>query len=228
MDPASFGTAIGRSERTIYNYESGETAPGSKVLQKIAEVAGVSESWLLTGNGPMLQPGQGDGKKGEAPAVQESGEEVQRLSDEELRARGLLRIPEVEVSAGDGREVYLDEIGGEMILPAWYIRTEFGVEPSRLCTARVMGDSMEPTLRAGQRIYVVERRGEPLRDGVIYLLYGPDGIQVKRIRFDREDEDVRIWIWSDNEEALRYRLPRERFEDDYRVLGWVIQKSTWL
>jgi len=136
----------------------------------------------------------------------------------------LQHIPEVEVGAGD--EV-LKEVNGALQLPKRYIRQVYGVRPGRLCMMRVRGDSMRDTLRPGQRLMAARWEGEDLEDGGVYGLRSPHGFAVKRLRFDRQEGEAVVWVWSDNPEYADHRhwLPIEQFEEEYTVIAVALEVS---
>jgi hypothetical protein len=143
-----------------------------------------------------------------------------------------LRVPEVVVRrAGSTGEVTLTEAGTKLLLRPEDVRREYGVEPERLCCLRVVGDTMEPTLRAGQRVLAARwDADEPLRDGVIYALSGPLGFMLKRLRFRHAHDpqgtpqDV-ICVVSDSDERDGLMLSPASFEAEYRVLARVLEVS---
>ena len=119
----------------------------------------------------------------EQPAEEELApvdpEEAKDMPARELKRWGLSRIEHmsIEVSAGNGREVHLEEVTGATILPSWYVRQEFGVPPERVKRVKVVGDSMVPILRPGQHIYIVLLTGtEAISNGVIHVLDGRGGV----------------------------------------------------
>ena len=142
----------------------------------------------------------------------------------------LVHIPEVsvEADAGDGTDPQaydLEEMNGELRLPAWYIRAEYGVEPSRVRQIRTRGNSMQPTIYPGQRLLVAIWQGEPLQDGLVYVIYGPHGLMIKRL-FLREDDEGERWVIvsSDNRKRVEpFRVPAARFEDDYRIVAVALE-----
>ncbi|MEL6706084.1 MAG: S24 family peptidase, partial [Bacteroidota bacterium] len=203
---------------TAYRWLKGETRPYNKFLHKIADAKGVSREWLRTGEGDMLLAGQGDG--GTPTTTPTSAALVAHASP----ADDLYRIADVavEVAAGDGTtppdgapRYELEDQGGEVYYPGWFIRSEFGIEPQRLKTVRVVGTSMMPTLLPGSRVYVALQNGDPLRDGGVYVLLSPDGLLIKRLFFEqREDASRHVLIHSDNPDAPSYTVPAEVFGRD--------------
>lgn len=135
----------------------------------------------------------------------------------------LIRIPDVEVEVGAGPET---EITFEVVQNGIYMsreqaRQEFGVDPARLHRITVRGNSMEPTLKAGDRIYVARWDGEELMDGWIYVLRGPLGLMIKRLRF----EERSIWISSDNTDAPNWKMSLEEFQQEYRIIAFAVRRD---
>jgi len=148
--------------------------------------------------------------------------EVNSESTEEDLDLELQRVPEIETGAGE--EVDMEPINAGLVLPKSYIRQRYGVRPDRLCVMRVRGDSMMNTLRPQQRVVAAEHEGEILRDG-IYGLHGPLGFSIKRLVFDRKENEPVIWIWSDNDkyEEQRHYITQEVFQQDYKVIAKALE-----
>lgn len=203
--------AIGKSVRSLQDYETDETIPPSDVLKRIAQTTGKDPAWLLDMN------------------AQVSAETPFLSASDDTAPEGYRRIPviRVEADAGEGYlpEVYVEEEDGNVLLPEWYIRVEYGVSPERVRMIRVRGSSMEPTLCPGQRLLVAMLPDAAvIHDGLVYVISGPSGIQVKRL-FIVQDEDGRtfIHIWSDNPEGQRYRVPAKVFEEGYRLVAVALE-----
>jgi Peptidase S24-like len=102
----------------------------------------------------------------------------------------------VAVSAGPGALV-----SGEIGKPSFafeerWLRAMTSSDSSKLSIVRVQGDSMSPTLNAGDDILVdLGDAGERLRDG-IYVLRVDDAVVVKRLALDPTGR--RVTVQSDN------------------------------
>ena len=151
------------------------------------------------------------------------------LSDEQLEKFGLVRIAHtnVEAGAGDEREVDFVEEDGATVMPRWYVRQEFGVRPERVKRIKVRGDSMRPTLREGENAYMIlMTAGERVQSGLIYMIHGPGGFQVKRLKIESEydpatgDVNEFMMICSDNPEEDNTQLPLNYFRQEYRVVAY--------
>lgn len=143
---------------------------------------------------------------------------------------GYTRIPEVVIEpsaaevwdVGTDEDVEPEEVPGDVLLPDWYIRSEYGVSPERIRHVRVRGDSMTPTISPGQRLVVaLLAAGSVLRDGLIYILAGPGGAQVKRLLL----EPGHVHVWSDNPDRPRYRVALDQFDHEYRVVAVVLEAN---
>jgi len=135
----------------------------------------------------------------------------------------LENVQEIIVGAGD--ETAIEPVDGGLVLPKRYIRTRYGVRPERLCIMRVRGNSMVDTLRPDQRVVSALHEEEDLRGDAVYGIRGPLGFVIKRLVFDRVDDEPVIWIWSDNDEYAdrRYYVTRETFESDYQIIAKALE-----
>lgn len=152
------------------------------------------------------------------------GGERRRSSD--AGEMGFQPVPEIDRVIGEDSSPPPSE--GQLILPKPYIRRRYGIPPDRIIAMRMRGDSMEDTLSAGQRILAVRwEKDQQLKDGAIYGLYSDVGLTVRRIRFDRKNEQQVIWIWADNPDYAeqRHYLTQEEFEQEYEVLAWALEAS---
>jgi len=91
-----------------------------------------------------------------------------------------------------------------------------GLQPERLSTIVVVGDSMEPTLRGGDEI-LVDRMLRPVRDGIHVVRLG-DSVLVKRIDTSRPGTIV---LLSDNPAYP----PLECAASEVEVIGRVVWKG---
>jgi phage repressor protein C with HTH and peptisase S24 domain len=98
----------------------------------------------------------------------------------------------VGASAGPGVDPE-DELGFDTIRFSRRWLRSMGLQPERLSTIVVVGDSMEPTLRGGDEI-LVDRGLRPVRDGIHVVRLG-DSVLVKRIDTSRPSTIV---LLSDN------------------------------
>jgi hypothetical protein len=220
---------------------------------ELARTVGATKATVAGLLGRLVDRGQvdkvGRGRYALAPGGRDfDAEDARFLSPAQLARLGLVRVPIIEAAAGAAgrgdpenpdRDDWVVEVGSGAIYPEEYIRLRYGIPPDRLRSVRIVGDSMEPTIRAGAFCDICLWNGEPVRDGGVYLLASPHGTLLKRLRLGHVDtghEDARgrpvsrevIRICSDNPSQEEYRLPPDVFERDYRILGWALEVSTAL
>ena len=113
-------------------------------------------------------------------------------------ARGLISIPRhpVTVSAGPGA-IVSEEIGRPFFaFDERWLKALTATHPDKLSIVRVDGDSMAPTLNAGDDILVdLSHCDDRLRDG-IYVLRVEDALVVKRLALNPVGR--RVTVQSDN------------------------------
>jgi phage repressor protein C with HTH and peptisase S24 domain len=117
---------------------------------------------------------------------------------DEQPAKGLVSVKRhpVTVSAGPGA-VVIEEIGKPYFaFDERWLKALTASQPSKLSIVRVEGDSMAPTLNAGDEILVDLGDGsERLRDG-IYVLRIDESVVVKRLALNPKGR--RFTVQSDN------------------------------
>ncbi len=114
----------------------------------------------------------------------------------------LVPVPRLDIgaSAGPGR-IADDGAVRQMALDPALLR-RLGVRAAAASMIRVEGTSMEPTLADGDAILIDGDRRRPGSRAALFVLRGPAGVQVKRLRLLGDT----IEIASDNPEAPSPRL----------------------
>jgi SOS-response transcriptional repressor LexA len=203
--------------------EAGETMKRSEIVDATGiEPQSVSQALRgLRGRDLAKKVGHGFYK-----VMKQRAEKAKERVAENSDNASLQVVPVISAGAGSSMNV----VRKDLQLPTQWIRQTYDVQPSSLCLVRVRGDSMRPTLQPGQRLMAKQYEGDELEDGSIYGLRGPLGVTIKRIRFDRIEDEPRIWVWSDNEAYAdqRRHLPRERFEEEYEVILQALEASQML
>ncbi len=141
-------------------------------------------------------------------------------------------IPEVDVRAGagagglagsivapdgNGGTVSIDETKGNWGLPDEYVRGELHVRPSEACIIEVKGDSMNPTLHAGDRVMVDTGDRTPSPPGV-FAIWDGFGVVSKRIEIVPNTEPTELRIKSDNAHHDDY----VRTAEEVSVIGRIV------
>ena len=189
---------ISAAPSTITPYVDVGRIPEAPILLKIAQLLNISMEFLLTGEGPQ------------------SIEDSERV--EETRASYHIRdeyvyIPQVagRISAGTGR---LPEETIEMKVAfrkEWIHRKG---DSKNMVLIKVEGDSMEPTLHAGDTVLVDRGRNYITPGGGVYAIALDDHIMVKRV----QQLSSGIRVMSDNKNYDPYDV----IPDKIKIHGKVI------
>lgn len=131
----------------------------------------------------------------------------------------LLPLWDVRASAGPGERPVYEVVKGYMAYPAASMRRELGARPGNAGVMTVTGDSMEPTLRAGDRVVVAYHNGDPIYDRAIYVV-SLDGIGVLVKRFHQMGD--RTWQLRGDGNGDDITVSPE-LEGDLRIIGRVTQ-----
>jgi len=224
----------GVTKGTVSQWESGKTSPTKNNMPLALAALRVDENWLRTGSDP--QPDfvllNEDGEIETIIEVKSTPKKKQKLppkADHHF-------IPEIDVRAGMGGggglsdyqegykngtnnygsngDVYTDQIKANWSIPDGYLRQELNVNPNKVRIIDVDGDSMEPTLRAGDRVMVDFNDVRP-RPG-IFCVWDGFGIVVKRVETVHGTDRVRLL--SDNDRHTPYEVTAE----EAKILGRVV------
>jgi phage repressor protein C with HTH and peptisase S24 domain len=162
---------LGLSPSTYQNYERETRRPDTDGWEAFAR-GGINTNWLLTGEGEMLLS---DVLYGTHQATVLGGQ------PEDGKYVALPLYNNIHAAAGHGAVIDHERPDDALMFQAAWIRSELGARPDDLCLIRVSGDSMEPTLRAGDVILVNRQACKPDREG-IYILRVGEMLLVKRLQ----------------------------------------------
>lgn len=222
--------ATGDNRDFVRNLKSGKVKVGSAAnLAGLAEVLDRSVDWILYGDD---EP-ESERKVipiDEAEGYREPAHTPKAFSDGTLYSGSQPgAVPELDARAGAGEgtigRVYNIRSAGiqsghkvtaEWVVPPDMTRYYLGADPQQVVIVQVQNDSMEPTLRSGDRVMVDLTSTIPT-DGGIFILDEGHGPIVKRCRLLPGTDPLSIEIISDNPLIG----PRVRPVDDVRVIGQV-------
>lgn len=129
----------------------------------------------------------------------------------------VVHVPEfaVTVSAGAGAFAADDDPIGHWPFPRRFFES-MGRLANQFVMLTVWGDSMEPTLRSGDKIIIDTKRINPAQPG-IYVIALENVAVVKRLDMIPGKKPAKLRISSDNPLHQAYEAPAS----DIRVIGWV-------
>jgi phage repressor protein C with HTH and peptisase S24 domain len=137
--------------------------------------------------------------------------------DDDLDGRRVT-LPEFNVrfSAGGGSLTDDSRLRATWALPNGYA-SEMRIDPRNVVIAEVIGDSMEPYLRSGDRIGIDQQDVNPANPGV-FALWDSDALVVKRLEKVPNTDPVELKMVSDNPNHTTYQVPLEHTN----ILGRVV------
>lgn len=194
----SLSEQIGRNSAYIHQYLEGGKPLRLKedTRQRIAEALDVDETLL---GGPPHR-GRSD-----------------RDSDAALGV-GVRAVPEYNalVAAGGGVMIDEEERTGTWPLPSTYLE-EMHLSGNALAVVPVKGDSMEPTLRSGDRV-LVDLGDRNISQGGLFALFDGLGRVVKRVEHIPGTRPPKLALISDNPLHSKYEVNAE----EIGIIGRVV------
>ncbi|WP_176451961.1 XRE family transcriptional regulator [Rhodoferax sp. TH121] len=113
---------------------------------------------------------------------------------------------------------YMNDDGPPIVFRKdWY--TLHGYRPEKMMALRVAGESMVPSLYAGDLIVINSLQTEP-KDGIAFVCIYEGEVVVKRLVRD----SGQWWLTSDNADQRRH--PRKACDDSTQIVGEVVYRQT--
>ncbi|WP_417843004.1 XRE family transcriptional regulator [Thalassospira sp.] len=227
MSQSELARKLGTTNQQISRLELGQRKLTIKWLIKIAEALNTTPSTIYREMPP------------EAISIDRLVQPLGRDPELYGKIQGRLNktletptIPEIDIRAGmgggaepltvfkpdgNGGNTITDAIKAEWLIPKNYLITELRVTPRDARVIEVQGDSMEPTLRSGDRVIVNTADKQPSPPGV-FALWDGFGVVVKRIELIPNSKPATVRIVSDNTHHSIY----ERTIDEVSIIGRIV------
>jgi phage repressor protein C with HTH and peptisase S24 domain len=220
--PYAWGKDVGLDKAFITNCLRSTDRPQQKNLEKLAAATGIHQEWWLHGDLPPPKPDGLPGLNRRSGLFSFGAGAGKSQSLAEQAVTDYVAIPlynGVHAAAGAGAVVEHERPDDMLMFKESWVRHELGASPKDLYLIRVSGDSMEPTLRAGDVILVNRRATKPDREGV-YILRLNGMLVVKRLQ---AMPGGRVRIISDNAAFTSFDVTNaELGGSDIRVIGRVV------
>ena len=144
-----------------------------------------------------------------------------------------LMSPSPPPQAGDFISIPLYDVhaaaGGGSIIETEHVKTmmnfsrsvleDLNVPPKSLACLYVSGDSMEPTIRAGELVVIDTSDTTFAFDGGVYILRIDSTLLIKRLIRQSADE---IEVVSDNKERFSFKISTKEIDGNYAIVGRVV------
>ena len=197
---------IGVSKRTYIKYEQNESPTKKPMLKEVAVICAVSSQWLLTGS---------DEHKPTYPAFPKPSHPENKEGSNQLSERYVfVPLYDVQASAGSGAMVHSEQIVDYLAFLRDWLVNQLGLDAKKVMLIKVIGDSMEPTIKDKALLLVNREVDRPSSDAV-YVIRQDGDLIVKRIQ---NLMDGRIEIRSDNSGYKPLIVPA----DTVKIMGKVV------
>lgn len=229
---AEAARSLGVKEPTYAGHENGARDFDDESAAIYARRYRVRPEWLIYGTGPMSNSSSEPTIVSIEEAERNGGGNGKTVSAG-VRYQGSERgvVPELDAAAGagDGKVGDVLALGGPGISSGHAVTQEWGIPPAmqrhwlgaapgRLVILPVEGDSMLPTLEAGDRVAIDLGSTTP-RDGGLYVIDEGLGPMVKRVQLLPGTDPLEIEIISDNPRVPARRRPADTVYVIGRVRG---------
>lgn len=133
---------------------------------------------------------------------------------------GFILVPRYDVAAsmGNGTVIHSEQIVDHLAFRAEWVRTELSANPNNLVLISAIGDSMEPTLRAGD-LLLIDRSDAGVKQDAIYAFATNGELRVKRMQLKIDGSVV---VKSDNPQ-----YEAEFLSSDQVIMLRIVGRVVW-
>jgi phage repressor protein C with HTH and peptisase S24 domain len=206
---ANLAEELGVQRTTVSSWKSRGKIPYEECWQ-VAQKSGVSMDWLLSGTGPRHRE--------QNMVASENGD----ISFQFGLPEGVVGVPlmDVAASAGDGSFIDDENVTDLIFFDESWLWQTYHLRPKNLRILPVIGNSMEPTLRAGEMVLVdlIEDAGRRPMDG-IYVIRLDGGILVKQLQ---SLPGGQIKVSSENTSYDAFMVDLKEDGLDFMIIGRVM------
>ena len=212
---AEMAEHVGVHTNTLKNYESGARVPDIDFLISFADATGEDFLYWLE-----LRVAESKARGADtAKALLDAAGDLHVARQPLPPPYGFVLVPRYDVAAsmGHGSVIHSEQIVDHLAFREEWVRTELSANPKNLVLISAIGDSMEPTLRAGD-LLLVDRSSEGVTQDAIYAFATNGELRVKRMQLKIDGSVV---IKSDN---LQYEAETLLVDQvgSLRIIGRVV------
>lgn len=191
-----FSIQIGVPKSTYVRYENGKRSAPMDVLKKIAQLANIGIDEIV------------------------NNDNIEKKVEKKVGYSTIKLYPNIKASCANGSVIINgdnDYEAKDLSLPDEYLRNVLGLHSLHDVHAIIAdGDSMEPTIKAGDIIFIVP--DDTIRDSKVYILNIDGETYCKRVYKDISTGG--IILKSDNQNAPSFKITKEQLRD-IKVIGRV-------
>ncbi|WP_181708779.1 LexA family transcriptional regulator [Chthonobacter rhizosphaerae] len=210
--------------------------PSIDNFQKLAVALGVSTDYL-SGTFDIADARSDLSDERSFPSdARNSFVSLDRVSNRSLAPAVPGALPEIDLRASKNGEntrtlkinageefISNHQIVQEWLLPESFLRSTLGTSSDRAFVMAVVGDSMVPTYRPGDRVIVDPSQSEFVSDAVYVISDGNSAPQIKRLQRVLFSDPAQVQVISDNEVLTANVVELKRVKIVGRVVGHIAQ-----
>ncbi|MDK8754245.1 XRE family transcriptional regulator [Acinetobacter radioresistens] len=209
LKQADIARSTGKSTAAVTKWLRGENIPKAENLKAIAKLLEVSDEWLLTGKNLTVLDSQ------DLQPLSEWDETTPIEEDE-------IEIPffqNFSFDCGSGSVGEALKAQSQALRISKATLRDLGIEKENAVATGASGDSMKPTIKDGDTIYLDLGR-KTIKDGKIFAIcHG--GLFVAKRLYNLPMGGVRIVSDNTAEYPEVLLTAKERKEQEFEVIGWV-------
>jgi hypothetical protein len=229
INGAELARLVGVQQPQIWRLANYPEGKGSRKMnkewaEKLAPALGVEPADLLF-NGKRSKP-KVRRQEGAISSVDDDIRRVNRdvILEADVRSGaggGGVRSEEHIVFDQHGNTYAAEGIAGEWSLPHPVMSGMLRASPKNILAFEVIGDSMEPRLKPGDRVFVDRRLTYPNPEG-IFVLWDGYSIVVKQLQIVRGSDPLKLRVISANPQYEAYEV----LADDAKIIGRFVGRFT--
>ena len=212
MSVAAFARLLDEKDHRIRDIESGKQKIPPEIITKLRNILNINPDWLLTGEGEMYKTQN---------RVKKARELLNNI--ENKHKADIVNVPFYEdIYASAGAGAYNETITPtqNLTFSENFLRNMLNVlDYTGLHIITAVGDSMQPTICDGDRLFVLPLKDHNINDGGVYVISTPFGVLVKRVYIYPVEQ--KIILHSDNPEIKDEVLEGEVM-DKVKFIGRVV------
>jgi transcriptional regulator with XRE-family HTH domain len=179
MTVSEFAQAIGVESQTVRDYENGKSIPGADKVGKLIGL-GVDSNWLLAG--PSYD--QAFLKAQLTPAINLKNDHLIHQDQTSIFCKKHLLIDQYKMphlTTDSSFDLPDDHVVIHLSLNAMDWRDKVGINKSEVKVITISGDSMLPTLKHGDQVFI-DTTCEKIIEDAMYAIEQNNSLRIKRIK----------------------------------------------
>jgi len=174
MSVAAFARLLDEKDHRIRDIESGKQKIPPEIITKLRNILNINPDWLLTGEGEMYKNNE---------RLEKAKELLNNI--ENNHKADVVNVPFYEdIYASAGAGAYNETITptNNLTFSISFLRNMLNIlDYTGLHIITAVGDSMQPTICDGDKLFVLPLKDHNINDGGVYVISTPFGVLVKRV-----------------------------------------------